>query len=223
MRLSKIERRIFEAAEKLTPEPPSFDAIDAKVNWEEVASKARPSHKMPRLVPFAIAGSICLAAGLVVGLVVPHVTKPSEKHGSYDITPVSSSVPSAPASASSVIFGHFDLIHCECGDGSLDLTGTCLTVEEGKRPSADNNAWFFDQNGNVCCTVTFSNELFSEFSFNDFIGNGKDFRGEASYSSKPCIIDLYFPSNNGGSKIIELFIHGSALSSSASAQYQLVE
>ena len=70
MKRNKTEQRIFEAADALTPEPPSFETVTQGVDWSEVARKTRSAKRVRWPVIVAAATAASLLIGTSIGLIV---------------------------------------------------------------------------------------------------------------------------------------------------------
>ena len=170
MKRNRTERRVFEAADALTPEPPSFESVTKGVDWDTVAQNGRPSPRRRRiLVPMAIAGlAVCVTAAIVIPLAINFSNEPSY-YGEGGQRPV--------------LYGTFAASRWVCSDPSIDFSLSTLEVTE-KRNDAPSTALLFGKEGNYVCCVRFTENPFGSFEFGVLSFELGEYRGEASYLSQ---------------------------------------
>lgn len=193
MKRNKTEQRIFEAANRLTPEPPAFSEIEKKVDWREVASKSKADKRKPSwILPVSIGGAICSIIAVVIAIIcLP--PRGSEYYGGGDERPAA--------------FGEFVTKSWRCSDPSIDLSSVSLTISTDRVVSSNAGiASLFDEDGVFVCSASFAGEPFSSFEYSplrlaigQYCGNavlmGSRFDFAMSFSpskSKTKTIDITF-------------------------------
>ena len=151
MKKNKTERHIFEAADRLTPEPPAFSEIEKKVDWQEVALKARASKRERRwILPISIFAAVCSLAAAIIAVVCLFPRGP-EYYGGGGERPI--------------VFGGFVAQSWHCSDPSIDLSAVSLTVSPNRADPAKGIACLFGEDGSFACSVSFAGEPFSSFEY----------------------------------------------------------
>lgn len=180
MRKNNIEKRIREQADVLTPEPPSFDTIEKRVDWDQVAASTRPNKPSRRFfVPVAIAASALLVVGVAIGVVVYQATQTTH-YGSNDDRPI--------------IEGTYKAVRWECSDSSLDLSTSSLKASKTKLVDGPGVASLFDEDHVFVASFSFYGEPFFKFVFTELIKTRTNYAGTAyatnevfSFSATPSL------------------------------------
>ena len=190
MKRNRTERRVFEAADALTPEPPSFESVTKGVDWEAVAQNDRPSTRRRRiLVPMAIAGlAVCVAAAIAIPLAI-HFSNRASYYGEGGQRPV--------------LYGTFAASQWVCSDPSIDFSLSALEVTE-ERNDAPCTALLFGKEGDYVCCVRFTENPFGSFEFGVLSFEMGGYRGEASYLSQKTPFSITFPLEGSSEKTITI-------------------
>lgn len=188
MKRNRTEKRVFEAADALTPEPPSFESVTKGVDWVTVAQNGRPSPQRHRiLVPMAIAGlAVCVAAAIAIPLAI-HFSNEASYYGEGGQRPV--------------LYGAFAASRWDCSDPSIDFSLSALEVTE-ERNDAPSNALLFGKDGDYACCVRFTGNPFGSFEFGVLSFEMGGYRGEASYLSQKTPFSISFPLEGSSEKTI---------------------
>lgn len=167
MKKNDVEKRIREQADALTPEPPSFEAIEKKIDWNQVAASARPNKPSRRFfVPVAIAASALLVVGATVGVIV-YQSNQTSYYGEGDGHPV--------------VFGKYIANRWETADDSFDLSLTSVTAQKEKAAGSKGNANLFARDGSFAGSLIFEGLPFSNFSFQPLNKVKGSYSGDAGY------------------------------------------
>ena len=188
MKKNKTERRIFEAADALTPEPRSFESVTKGVDWGAVAQKDRPSPRRHRaLIPVAIVGLvICAAVPIAIALSV-YFSNVTIYYGDGGERPI--------------LYGEFVASKWNCSDPSIDFSHSALEVAKEKSDTPP-NVLLYEEDGNYACSVRFIGSPFASFEFEPLTFKMGGYRGEATYLGKPCPFAIGFPLKELGEKSI---------------------
>lgn len=188
MKRNRTERRVFEAADALTPEPPSFENVTKGVDWDTVAQNGRPSPRRHRiLVPMAIAGlAVCVTAAIVIPLAINFSNEPSY-YGEGGQRPV--------------LYGAFAASQWDCSDPDIDFSLSVLEVTEEKS-DAPSDALLFGKEGDYVCCARFGGSPFDSFEFGALSFEMGKYRGEASYLSQKTPFSICFPLEGSSEKTI---------------------
>lgn len=178
MKRNRTERRVFEAADALTPEPPSFKSVTKGVDWDDVAQNGRPSPRRRILTPMAIAGlAVCVAAAIAIPLAI-HFSNRASYYGEGDQRPV--------------LYGTFAASRWDCSKPDIDFSLSTLEVTEEEN-GAPSNALLFGKEGDYICCVRFAGSPFDSFEFGALSFEMGKYRGEASYLSQKTPFSICFP------------------------------
>ncbi len=188
MKRNRTERRVFEAADALTPEPPSFESVTKGVDWVTVAQNGLPSPRRRRiLVPMAIAGlAVCVAAAVIIPLAVRFADR-ENYYGEGGQRPV--------------LYGAFATSQWVCSDPSIDFSLSALEVTE-ERNDAPSTALLFGKGGDYVCCVRFTGNPFGSFEFGVLSFEMGGYRGEASYLNQKTPFSISFPLEGSSEKTI---------------------
>jgi len=188
MKRKRTEKRVFEAADALTPKPPSFESVTKGVDWVTIAQNCRPSPRRRRiLVPMAIAGlAVCVAAAIVIPLAI-HFSNVPGYYGEGGQRPV--------------LYGAFAASRWDCSDPDIDFSLSTLEVTEEKN-DAPSNALLFGKEGNYACCVRFAGSPFDSFEFGALSFEMGKYRGEASYLNQKTPFSMCFPLEESSEKTI---------------------
>ncbi|MDY6392714.1 MAG: hypothetical protein SPL80_07735 [Bacilli bacterium] len=190
MKRNRTEKRVFEAADALTPEPPSFERVTKGVDWVTVAQNGLPSPRRRRiLVPTAIAGlAACVAAAVIIPLAVRFADR-KNYYGDGGQRPV--------------LYGAFAASQWVCSDPSIDFSLSALEVTE-ERNDAPSTALLFGKEGDYVCCVRFTENPFGSFEFGVLSFEMGEYRGEASYLSQKTPFSISFPLEESSEKTITI-------------------
>lgn len=169
MKRDKIEQLLFETADKLTPEPRSFDSIQGKIDWDGLGVKTNkaPKHRL-WLFP-ALGGTAALAIAMVAVILLVN-------HGRQD-----------PAQETGILFGTFSFERGICSNPSFDFSKTSLICQKEKTDDSTRNAQLLNDSGKHCGNLTFIGDSFSGFHFGELLSKKDEFLGKAMYS------DFFYP------------------------------
>lgn len=183
MKRNKTEKRIFKAADALTPEPPSFESATKGIDWDAVAQSARPAPKRRRiLIPTLAAGlGLCVAAAIAIPLATH--SSPSPETINY-----------GKNGHRAVSYGAFKAHLWRCYDINISFSDSTIEVdkEEAEGPS---NASLFEKNGDYACSVHFSGSPFASFEFGTLSYTVGGYQGEAAYLGEKLLFRINFPSD----------------------------
>lgn len=190
MKRNRTEKRVFEAADALTPEPPSFESVTKGVDWVTVAQNGFPSPQRHRiLVPMAIAGlAVCVAAAIAIPLAI-HFSNEASYYGEGGQRPV--------------LYGAFAASWWDCSDSSIDFSLSTLEVTE-ERNDAPSTALLFGKDGDYACCVRFAGSPFDSFEFGALSFEMGKYRGEASYLNQKTSFSMCFPLEESSEKTITI-------------------
>lgn len=190
MKRNRTEKRVFEAADALTPEPPSFESVTKGVDWDTVAQNGRPSPRRRRiLVPMAIAGlAVCVTAAIVIPLAI-NFSNEASYYGEGGQRPV--------------LYGTFAASRWVCSDPSIDFSLSTLEVTK-KRNDAPSTALLFGKEGDYVCSARFTENPFGSFEFGVLSFEMGEYRGEASYLSQKTPFSICFPLEGSSEKTITI-------------------
>lgn len=187
MKKNKTERHIYEAADRLTPKPRAFSEIEKKVDWQEVALKARASKRERRwILPISIFAAVCSLAAAIIAVVCLFPRGP-EYYGA--------------GGEKSILYGEFVASKWNCSDPSIDFSHSALEVAKEKNDTPP-NVLLYEEDGNYVCSVRFIGSPFASFEFEPLTFKMGEYRGEATYLGKPCPFAIGFPLKELGEKSI---------------------
>ena len=190
MKRNRTEKRVFEAADALTPEPPSFESVTKGVDWVTVAQNGRPSPRRRRiLIPTAIAG---LAACVAAAVISPLAVRFADRENYY-----------GDGGQRPVLYGAFAASQWVCSDPSIDFSLSALEVTE-ERNDAPSTALLFGKEGGYVCCVSFTENPFGSFEFGVLSFEMGEYRGEASYLSQKTPFSISFPLEESSEKTITI-------------------
>lgn len=188
MKRSKIEKRLREEVNSLTPNPPSFDEIDKRVDWEEIASSIKPPKRRSWAIPAAISASICLVLTVVSTTLILRFAPFSDAHknssgGSSQLVSTQASAGESQAERP-LVFGEFAPKWWWMSDDAIDLSGTSLVISDQVMETQAGVARLENENGVFCGSACFSGFPFDVFVFGDLmrVGDYGSFKGSASCS-----------------------------------------
>lgn len=179
MKRNKTEKRVFEAANSLTPEPSSFENATREVDWSNVAQSCHPKQSKHRFfVPVIVAASaICLAAAVAIPTSI-FFSNRTHRYGAGD--------------SDIILYGVFEADRWLVSDSSMDFSRSALEVIAEKR-EVPQCAALFGEDGNYVCSVYFLGEPFSLFDFENLAFEMNEFRGMGSYLGENYTISICFP------------------------------
>ena len=190
MKRNRTEKHVFEAADALTPEPPSFESVTKGVDWDAVAQNVHPSPRRRRiLVPTAIAG---LAACVAAAVIIPLAVRFADRENNY-----------GDGGQRPVLYGAFAASQWVCSDPSIDFSLSALEVTE-ERNDAPSTALLFGKEGDYVCCVRFTENPFGSFEFGVLSFEMGEYRGEASYLSQKTPFSISFPLEESSEKTITI-------------------
>ncbi len=179
MKRNKIEKRIIEAADKLTPEPPSFSSVTAGVDWDNVLAQGeRPKKRNLRLLIPAIAGASAAAVAAIVIPLVLFFTNKTVYFGAGEPRPI--------------IYGDFSVDRWNCTNSEMDFSLSTLKVVE-ERIETPSSALLFGKEGEYVCCVLFNGSPFDSFDIGDLTLSMGEYRGKAAYQGRDFGFSVCFP------------------------------
>ena len=228
MKRSKIEKRLREEADSLTPNPPSFDEIDKRVDWEEVASSIKPPKRRSWAIPAAISASICLVLAVVSTTLILRFAPFSDTH--KNSSGGSSQLVSGEASADAsdlqrpLVFGEFAVKWWWASYDAIDLSGTSLVISDQVMETQAGVARLENENGVFCGSACFSGSPFDAFVFSVLmrVGDYGSFKGNATFGEYDFSFSITPPGAFDTGKIVGVEFNDSEIMTGL-AYYQLVE
>ena len=208
MKKNKTEQRIYEAADKLTPEPPAFSSLETRVDWQDVTNSVRPVKKKRRwLIPVILTASACLAAAVAGSIVFSLNQQKKTYYGAGEDRPI--------------LYGNFVAEGWGCTDPSLDFSSMTLAIDQNESEQSTGKALVYDRKGAFCYAATFSNGIWAAFEFGSFtlLKAMPGYRGEAHYMGDVYIFEILFPLENDAKKRIEVSFGDPSLSMSGSVYF----
>lgn len=228
MKRSKIEKRLREEVNSLTPNPPSFDEIDKRVDWEEIASSIKPPKRRSWAIPAAISASICLVLAVVSTTLILRFAPFSDAHknSSGGSSRILSSEMAGDASDEQrpIVFGEFALKWWWMSDDAIDLSGTSLVISDQVMETLAGVARLENENGVFCGSACFSGFPFDAFVFGNLmrVGDWGSFKGNATFGEYVFSFLITPPSAFETYKIVDVEFNDPEIMTGL-AYYQLVE
>ena len=178
MKKSKIEKHLFDEANSLISDVPSFESIDKRTDWDEVASK---TGKHKRIHWGAIAATACACSfvlGITLGLAIHYNTKPPTHYGQGEERPI--------------VLGNFRIDKWSCLNEQWDFSESSLIVQKEKAVKAFGNVDIYEKDGTFACSISFYGSPFAYFDFTDFSPSVSGFEGNAIYRGETYPLSIAF-------------------------------
>lgn len=202
MKRNETEKRIFEEAEKLTPEPPSFAEATKNIDWELVAKECKPDKSKHRwVIPAGISTAACSIAVIALSLAI------------------SASINGAGSEERAILYGSFEAVDWECSDPSITFSDSVLYVQLGaSTPSVTPDisiptdafaqpagiAYLADREGRFHSQVSFAGQFLSSLQFGALKPDGAPYRGLAKFVDETLPFTITFPSAKDPDKKINV-------------------
>ena len=184
MRNKKIEKKLLEAANKATPEPPPFEEIDKKMNWDSLAQDCKTTNRVKPIVPIvAIAASVLLVSVITIGALIHSFSS------QYKTSPGGWFSDSHSFSAT---VGKYNPKQWQCSQTEWDLSLTSLCVSREQSSVGQGTVSLFGNDKKYICSISFSGAPFSRFQFSNIIEHEGKYVGSASYQEESKVLLLTF-------------------------------
>ena len=217
---NRIEQRIFDEADKLTPEPPDFSQIEKSVDWERVAEMCR-GKKKKRIwrAPLIVGATACLVAAITIPVVIYFANKSTD-------VPTQENRP--------VLYGTFVVSRWVCSDSTKDFSGATMKIDSGEkteptgyeisdmRPATEltPGTVYLKQRSGTVAFASFSGEFFSTFQFDSCFLNGASYTGEAIQGDEAFPFSIMFPVASASEKSVEVSFGSETTSVSGTAFFK---
>lgn len=209
MKKSKIEKHLFDEADSLISDVPSFESINKRVDWDDIASK---TSRQKRIHWGAIAATACacsLIVGVTLGLTIHYNTKPPTHYGQGEDSPV--------------VFGHFKIDKWSCLNEQWDFSTSSLIVQKEKAVKAFGNVNIYDKDGTFACSISFYGSPFAYFDFTDFSPRIAEYSGKGLYSGENYPVSVAFSRASERPKSLQVSYGGSNSTSIGNVFYKFVD
>ena len=209
MKKSKIEKHLFDEADSLISDVPSFESIDKRVDWDDIASK---TGRQKRIHWGAIAATACACSfvlGITLGLTIHYSTKPPTHYGQGKERPI--------------VLGNFRIDKWSCFNEQWDFSESSLIVQKEKAIKAFGNVDIYEKDGTFACSISFYGSPFAYFDFTDFSPKLAGFGGDALYENNVYPVRITFGFVSEQPKSLTIAYGNSSSDSSGYANYNLVK
>lgn len=208
MKKSKIEKHLFDEADSLISDVPSFESIDKRVDWDDIAGK---TSRQKRIHWGAIAATACacsLIVGVTLGLTIHYNTKPPTNYGQGEERPI--------------VLGNFKIDKWSCLNEQWDFSESSIVVQNSKLVDSIGNVNLYDK-GIFCCSISFQGGPFANFDFADFSSEQAGFGGNAFYEDTVYPIGITFGLVPETPKNLEIAYGNSSTASVGNVYYHFIK
>lgn len=209
MKKSKIEKHLFDEADSLISNVPSFESIDRRTNWDDIASK---TGKQKKIRWGAIAATACACSfvlGITLGLTIHYNTKPPTHYGQGEERPI--------------VLGNFKIDKWSCLNEQWDFSASSLIVQKEKAVKAFGNVDIYEKDGTFACSISFYGSPFAYFDFTDFSPKISGFGGDVIYKGETYPVSISFSRASERPRNLRVSYGGSNSTSIGNVFYTFVD
>lgn len=209
MKKSKIEKHLFDKADSLISDVPSFESIDKRVDWDDIASK---TGRQKRIHWGAIATTACACSfvlGITLGLTIHYNTKPPTHYGQGEERPI--------------VLGNFRIDKWSCLNEQWDFSESSLIVQKEKVVKAFGNVNIYNGDGMFAYSISFYGSPFAYFDFTDFSPKLAGFGGDALYENNVYPVRITFGFVSETPKNLEIAYGNSSTASVGNVYYHFIK